>query len=295
MPLASLLNADIVIQPKGAIVRVGPVANSCLLAQADDPSHVAGLLGARLADVLAGNSGTLTGFLDGMMILLAGAASPGDPIYLSDVAAGVGTNVAPAIKVLLGAAYNIINDGGTFYAQVIQSSYIPQVPVPDVNSTANAFESDVVGNKDDDEDGNSSYARVFKTDTHVHAASNVYPTLATGVTVTKAAASWGLASVGAFVVVVPTNTITDPFDIHGLNFENVPDNGTYEIILYAGPNGSEQEIGRARFTRTAASDIELEAPFQTVINAANTQIKAKMGGSNASASSATFSIRYHVY
>jgi len=171
-------------------------------------------------------------------------------------------------------------------------SYVPNVPVPAQNSAANAFQSEVVGNKTDDENGNSAYSRGFKTDTHAHSAAKVYPTLAAGANVTKSATPWTL---GAFAVIVPTNTIADPFDIHGLNFDSVPDNGTYEIVLYAGPDASEVEIGRVRFTRTAATDIELESPFMSPINAANAQIKAKLAGSNASATVVAISLRYHIY
>jgi hypothetical protein len=171
-------------------------------------------------------------------------------------------------------------------------SWIPNIPVPSVNSADNVYFSDVVGNKDDDENGTSISSHVFKTDTHDHAASKVYPTMAVGATVTKSVLAWTL---GALSVVVPAGTIPDNFDIHGINFDSVPDNGVYEIVLYAGPSGSQVEIGRTRFTRTAATDIELESPFMCQIQALHTEIWAALAGSNTSATAIVISLRYHMY
>jgi len=292
MPLAVLVNADLVTQPKYSIVRAGLAPLSCLLAQADDGSHVVGLLGTRDADVAPSAGGNIVGFADGMTVILDGSAVAGDAIYLSGTVAGAGTNVAPSIKVLLGIAYFVMNVGGTYYASLIQAGFIPQVPVPAPNSTANTFSSDVVGNKQDDENGDSVYSKGYRTDRHDHSAAQVYPTLAAGINVTKSATPWTL---GAFAVLVPTGTITSPFDVHGINFDDVPANGVYEIVLYAGPNGSEVEVGRVRFTRTSANDVELESPFQSPIISANSQVKVKLAGSNATATVVTISIRYHVY
>jgi hypothetical protein len=171
-------------------------------------------------------------------------------------------------------------------------SWIPNIPVPGVDSASNVYFSDVVGNKSDDENGTSLYSRGFKTDTHVHSAAKVYPSMTTGATVTKSATAWTL---GALSVVIPSNAIADQFDIHGINYDSVPDNGVYEIVLYAGPSGSQVEIGRTRFARTEAADIELESPFMTQIQAANTEIWAALAGSNTSATAAVISLRYHTY
>lgn len=171
-------------------------------------------------------------------------------------------------------------------------SYFPNVPVPPINSADNTYQSDAVGNKSDDEDGSSLYARAYKTDRHDHSIARVYPTMADGVGVTKNAALWTL---GNFAVLVPAGTIASPFDIHGLGFDSVPANGVYEVVIYAGPDGGEVEVGRTRFTRTAAGSIELEAPFQTPIIAAGSQIKAKLAGSNGAGTTVVVSIRYHLY
>ena len=170
-------------------------------------------------------------------------------------------------------------------------SYFPNVPVPAPNSANNVYQSDVVGNKTDDENGTSIASRVYKTDHHDHSAAMVYPTMTVGVDVTKDVAPWTL---GAFAVIAPAGAIGAEFDIHGLNFDSVPNAGTYEIVLYAGPDGGEVEIGRTRFTRQA-SDVSTEVPFQTPITAAGSQIKAKLAGSNGNATTVPTSIRYHLY
>ena len=54
-----------------------------------------------------------------MTVALAGAAADGADIYLSAAAAGRGTNVAPAIEILLGSAYRTYQVSGVWYAQLI--------------------------------------------------------------------------------------------------------------------------------------------------------------------------------
>ena len=292
MALVELTNADLAIQSAGTVVRAGIAANSCNLAQADSVAHLSGLLGIRLDDVAPAASGTLAGFNDGIVVRLEGSATPGDPIYLSATTAGVGTNVAPSIVVPLGIGYNVYQVSGIWYAQLLMSSYIPQVPVPPTNSPSNVFEADVVGNKTDDEQGSSAYSKVFRTDRHDHSAAMVYPSMTGGVAVTKDATPWTL---GAFAVVIPAATIADAFDIHGINFDAFPTAGVYEIVLYSGPDGGEVEIGRARFTRLGTTEVAFESPFMCPIQSAGSQIKAKLAGSNASASVVTISLRMHTY
>jgi hypothetical protein len=126
---------------------------------------------------------------------------------------------------------------------------------------------------------------------HIHMPCKVYPTLADGVTVTADATAWTL---GAFVVVVPASTITAGFDIHHISVEALSANDIYELVLYSGADLSETEIGRVRFTKNANQDGTMDVPFQTPINAANSQIKAKLA-TNAGSSTADISIFYHTY
>lgn len=171
-------------------------------------------------------------------------------------------------------------------------SYFPNTPVPPPNSAANTYSSDVVGNKADNESGSSLYSRGYKTDRHDHSVSRLYPDLADGMNVTSGVGVWVL---GNFAVIVPAGAITSPFDIHGINFDAVPSNGRYQIRLYSGPDGSEVEIGNAAFVRTAAGSIEFESQFQTPINLANSQIKAKLASSNAGGITVPVRVRYHLY
>lgn len=125
---------------------------------------------------------------------------------------------------------------------------------------------------------------------HIHARSNVYPTLAAGVTIT-AGAAWTL---GNYAVIVPANTITQPFDIHYMNIGSASANDTYEIVLYSGADGSEVEIGRVRFTRNSTQYSPPLIPITTDIVAKNSQIKAKIA-SSAGSNNAVASIYYHTY
>lgn len=136
------------------------------------------------------------------------------------------------------------------------------------------------------------FGRAKRNDEHQHSVCKVYPTLANGVVVTGAAGAWAL---GAFVVIVPTNTITDAFDIHHINVAAYNSNDTFELVLYSGANGAEVECGRVRFTRTTNVGSPAHVPMQTPIIAANSQIKAKIASQNGTSNTATISIMYHTY
>ena len=159
--------------------------------------------------------------------------------------------------------------------------------VPGVDSTANETTRDVVGNKLDTHDGNSVCGVLHSLNDHAHGAGNVYPTLANGVAVAGAAGVWTL---GAFVEIVPINTITAQFDIHYISVEALDDNTFYEIVLYA----VEVEIGRVHVTKNANQDGTTNAPFMCGVQPANTQIQAKCA-SAAGNSVATIGIFYHIY
>ena len=159
--------------------------------------------------------------------------------------------------------------------------------VPGVNSAANSESRDVIGNKDDDHDGNSILADVHTVLEHIHTASKVYPTLVAGVAVAGAAGAWGL---GSFVEIVPNAGIGSAFDIHYISVEALDDNAVYELVIYA----VETEIGRVRFTKNANQDGIANVPFITAIIPGGTQIQAKLASSTGN-SVATISIFYHTY
>ncbi len=82
--------------------------------------------------------------------------------------------------------------------------------VPTKNTADNNQMRDVVGNKTDDQDGDSIYSLVDIINDHVHTPSQVYPTLKDGVVVTGNAAAWTLGVVATIVGTVQNldNNIT---------------------------------------------------------------------------------------
>lgn len=115
--IQTITNSDAVTQSAGMIVR-GTGPGTCVLAQADAVVHAANLIGARESDVLAGASGTVLTFEPGLRVRLAAPAAAGDEIYLSAAVGGVGTNIKPAIPVLLGYCFAYELVGGVDYADL---------------------------------------------------------------------------------------------------------------------------------------------------------------------------------
>jgi hypothetical protein len=162
--------------------------------------------------------------------------------------------------------------------------------LPAQDSADNLRMADVVGNKLDTHDGNSIYSLLHTNDEHIHKEARVYPTLASGVVVTGAAGAWTL---GSFVEVIPASTITDDFDLHFINVEDVSATDTYEIVFYA----VTTEICRVRFS----ADIGVfggalpALPTLTPLIDANTQIQAKIASAAGGSETATISLSYHTY
>ena len=167
------------------------------------------------------------------------------------------------------------------------------IAVPTANAAGNTSIVDVIGNKLDDESGTSLFSHAYTSLAHVHSIQKVYPTLAAGITIASGAGAWALTS--TFAVVVPTNGITDPFDIHAIHIGDFSANTTYELILYSGANSAEVICGSARFTRNSNSNGGSVVQFMTPLIAANSQIKCKLACAAGSAATATFSIIYHTY
>ncbi len=167
-----------------------------------------------------------------------------------------------------------------------------QQDVPGVDSVANTHMRDVIGNKTDTWEGDSIYTKVINIEDHIHQQSLMYPTMAVGAIVeTSLGVAWTVSNVYTNVI-VPVNTITDPFDIHYLSIENISANSVCEIILINMTTGAE--IGRVRVTKNAVQDGTMNVPIQTPIQAANSKIGAQMG-SDVAATVVTFSIFYHIY
>lgn len=149
----------------------------------------------------------------------------------------------------------------------------------------------VLGARDDASTTDTIAGRVHSVEEHEHSASRVYPTLADGITVTAEAVDWGTG--GALVEIVPADTITEPFDIHFVNIENVSAARTYELIFYWG--ATDTEAGRIRFTKSAGLDPVLDRRIQTRIIPANSRIRARLASAGAVADTVDVSVHYHVY
>lgn len=120
MATASITNADLVTQGRGSVVRRGPTPDSCVLALADSLADVTDLLGFRPSDVTAGSAGQVSSLTRSPTIVLEGVASDGDLIYLSETVSGAGSNVPSSeVTVLLGTAYHVYEQSGTWYAELI--------------------------------------------------------------------------------------------------------------------------------------------------------------------------------
>lgn len=163
------------------------------------------------------------------------------------------------------------------------------IQAPGVDSVADTFMNEVIGNKSDSHAGSSLMGKITQLLEHVHTPSKVYPTLADGVQVDTDAAAWTL---GAFTAIVPASTITDDFDIHHISIENISADGVYELVLYYG--ATDIECGRVRFTRTVLTEAVLNIPMRTNLIPANSQIRAKLA-SNSGNDDATISVFYHEY
>ena len=123
---------------------------------------------------------------------------------------------------------------------------------------------------------------------HIHSEQRVYPTLADPVAVTAGAGAWNLSA--GFTEIVPTATITAPFDIHYITISDADTNEDYEVVLYA----IEVEIARIAFTRTAQFVQSFALPVTTPILPAGTQIQAKSADGTGGAI-ANLKIFYHTY
>jgi len=180
-------------------------------------------------------------------------------------------------------------------------SYIPYtdlakeltLKVPLQNSVNNIDERDVIGNKTDDELGNSLFSKLYILERHIHSPAKVYPTLAGATVINKVNSSaWGLDALPTEII--PVNTITVPFDIHFMNLESTSANDQYELLLFKGLAGAEIEIARVSFERSTQS-VDSSCPCQTELLPANTRISAKLTSLATSARNVSLKLYYHEY
>ena len=164
---------------------------------------------------------------------------------------------------------------------------ICDLSVADPENTQNVLLNHLLGNKNDNHEGDSIMAFVHTILEHVHNAGKAYPTLATSVQVTSSNVAHTL---GVFREIVPVNGIDEDFDIHWVAVQAASANGEYELVLYA----ATTEIGKCVFARTDKKDID-SVPFQCAIQPANTQIQAKLSTDNAAGDTCNIKIMYHCY
>lgn len=131
----------------------------------------------------------------------------------------------------------------------------------------------------------SSLSKVFAS------AKKVYPTMASGVTLTSGSGTaWAL---GSFIEVIPVNTITSPFKLDTANFAAFSAVATHEIVFYKGLAGSEIEIGRCRANPGVTGQAVHDKPLFTETLPANTRVIAKLANPSTSATTVVVSITYH--
>lgn len=160
--------------------------------------------------------------------------------------------------------------------------------VPTADSTANNTFADVIGSKDDTHDGDSISATVHRLDEHVHESQRTWPDLDNCIPVAGGAGAWEL---GDFVELVPAGGtgILGDFDIHFVTVE-MSAADEYQVNLYA----VETFIGSIDVSRPAGFTTVDNAPMQTPIIPAQTQIQAKVASSTGG-DTGNLKFEYHVY
>jgi len=152
--------------------------------------------------------------------------------------------------------------------------------------------TDLIGLITDKETNNTIFGKLYELIKHIHSVQYCYPTLANGIQAVASASIWTL---GSYVIVIPTNTIGNPFDIHHIHISSFSDNTVYELHLFSGADGAESFICAIRFARNSNTNQGSNLPVVTPLIPANTQIKAKLASSSNGADTANFSVMYHTY
>ena len=95
--------------------------------------------------------------------------------------------------------------------------------------------------------------------------------------------------------IIPASTITVDLDIHFINCQAASATDVYEIVLYKGGAGSEEEIGRVRTSRSSAVSGVANVPIQIPFQLANTRISAAIASASGGSDTLTLSVYYHEY
>ena len=170
--------------------------------------------------------------------------------------------------------------------------------VPLVDSSNNINNKDVLGNKTDTtimSPGTSSLYQLagYMNYYHVHDSAKCYPVLADPVTVTASENAW--TDYGAWVEIIPVDTITNPFDIHWVHTGEISATGNYVLELSSGLAESEVVIGQIAFSRDSNQVQTASQPMQIPPQLANTRISARLSSGNAVTNTADVKVYYHEY
>ena len=114
--------------------------------------------------------------------------------------------------------------------------------LPDPNSAENTSIRDVIGNKLDDDRGNSLYARLDELYDNFQSERYVYPDLGPGATVVSAALNWVY---GNYATLLPANAIPFPFHILAISIESCDQNAVFQLELSKG--AADEIITSVRF------------------------------------------------
>jgi hypothetical protein len=170
--------------------------------------------------------------------------------------------------------------------------------VPSANAAGNNSMIDVIGNKSDDEAGNSLYAKAFTMEKHMHGRSKVFPTLAAGIRCTAAATAFKLGQQATIWASAGIAT-GEKVDVHFLVIASLATVGLYELVLYessgATAAGQATEIGRTKFIADAAKDVAVMIPVMTPLFPSSRALRAKLAYSGGTAHTADISVMYHTY
>lgn len=164
-------------------------------------------------------------------------------------------------------------------------SQAQDTPVSAQNSTANAVTADVIGNKTDDNTGDSLYARVDELYDQFQEERFVYPTLADGAAIVSANTDW---TFGAYAEVVPANTIANPFHVMIVSIEACDRDAVFELQLYQ--SAADEVVTSIRFAVDGGFYGNQVYDIKSAEIPANARVRARVASSNGTAQVATIAI-----
>ena len=145
--------------------------------------------------------------------------------------------------------------------------------------------------EDDEGSPDTISGKTYISEKHIHGKPKCYPSLADPVNIAKASGAW--AAHGDPTEIMPDGVESQPFDIHWLTLSGLTIAGNYELKLYNGADGSEEEIACIPFTKDT-DGLPIITPI--IYDADPIQrISATLSGSPSAVQSVNVKIGYHVY